>query len=111
MYCCLGPLKEGFKKGCRPFIGLDGCFLKGPFPGQLLCAVGIDANNGMITTRANLNREQLDFYTLTIQASDSGAVQGRKHSQTTVAIRVLDDNDNYNDNLTKTITENKNLLK
>lgn len=47
MYCALGPLKEGFKKGCRPFIGVDGCFLKGPFPGQLLSAVGIDANNGM----------------------------------------------------------------
>ena len=46
MYCCLGPLKAGVKK-CRPFIGLDGCFLKGPFPGQLLSAVGIDANNGM----------------------------------------------------------------
>jgi len=47
LYCCLGPLKDGFKKGCRPFIGVDGCFLKGPFPGQLLSAVGIDANNGM----------------------------------------------------------------
>lgn len=46
MYMCLGPLKEGMKT-CRPFIGVDGCFLKGPFPGQLLTAVGVDANNGM----------------------------------------------------------------
>lgn len=29
MYCCLGPLKEGFKKDCRPFIGVDGSFFPG----------------------------------------------------------------------------------
>ncbi|CAL2272722.1 unnamed protein product [Prunus armeniaca] len=28
-------------------IGLDGCHIKDPHPGQLLCAVGVDANNGM----------------------------------------------------------------
>ncbi|XP_027184246.1 uncharacterized protein LOC113782560 [Coffea eugenioides] len=27
----LGALKKGFLAGCRPIIGLDGCFLKGPF--------------------------------------------------------------------------------
>ena len=26
---------------------MDGCFLKGPFPGQLFNAVGIDANNSI----------------------------------------------------------------
>ena len=31
--------------GCRPFIGLDGYFLKGYFGGQLLSAVGLDRNN------------------------------------------------------------------
>ena len=46
-YCCLGPLKEGFLNACRPFIGVDGCFLKGPHGGQLLAVVGIDANNRM----------------------------------------------------------------
>ena len=34
-------------EGCRHFIGIDGCFLKGPYPGQLLTAVGIDGNNGI----------------------------------------------------------------
>ncbi|XP_020972540.1 uncharacterized protein LOC110269195 [Arachis ipaensis] len=34
-----------FKAGCRPFIVLDGTFLKGYFGGQLLTAVGQDANN------------------------------------------------------------------
>ena len=44
-YCCLGPLKEGFLTCCRPYIGMDGCFLKGPYTGQLLSTVGIDGNN------------------------------------------------------------------
>ncbi|GKV00257.1 hypothetical protein SLEP1_g12979 [Rubroshorea leprosula] len=47
MYVCLGPIKQGFKAGCRPFICLDGCFLKGMFGGQLLCAVAIDPNDCM----------------------------------------------------------------
>ena len=28
-------------------LGFDGAFMKGPFPGQLLTAVGIDPNNGI----------------------------------------------------------------
>ncbi|XP_059639507.1 uncharacterized protein LOC132281859 [Cornus florida] len=36
---------SGFKAGCRPFVGLDGCFLKGPYRGQLLSAVGRDPND------------------------------------------------------------------
>ena len=47
LYCCLAPLKKGFIDACRPIIGLDGGFLKGPYPRQLFSAVGIDANNGM----------------------------------------------------------------
>lgn len=43
LYVCLDPLKQGFK---RPLICLDGCFLKGIYGGQLLVAIGIDANNG-----------------------------------------------------------------
>ncbi|XP_059629954.1 uncharacterized protein LOC132272902 [Cornus florida] len=29
-----------------PFIGIDGCFLKGPFRGMLMSAVRLDGNNG-----------------------------------------------------------------
>ncbi|XP_071738981.1 uncharacterized protein [Rutidosis leptorrhynchoides] len=47
IYICLGPLKEGFRACMRQLIGLDGAFMKGPFPGQLLTAVGIDPNNGI----------------------------------------------------------------
>ena len=47
IYVCLGPCKEGFRAGMRDILGLDGAFMKGPFPGQLLTAVGIDPNNGI----------------------------------------------------------------
>ena len=36
----------GFKRGCRPFIGVDVCFLKGSYEGVLLIAFGLDGNNG-----------------------------------------------------------------
>ena len=47
IYVCLGPLKEGFRAAGRDLIGLDGAFMKGQYPGQLLTAVGVDANNGI----------------------------------------------------------------
>jgi hypothetical protein len=37
--------KKGFLASCRPFIGVDGCHLKTKFGGQLLIAVGRDAND------------------------------------------------------------------
>ncbi|KAK1411976.1 hypothetical protein QVD17_32873 [Tagetes erecta] len=47
IYVCLGPLKQGFKAIGRDLLGLDGTFMKGPYPGQILSAVGIDGNNGI----------------------------------------------------------------
>ncbi|CAN6556697.1 hypothetical protein C1H46_002551 [Malus baccata] len=47
LYVCFAALKKGFLEGCRPVVVLDGCHIKGPHPGQLLAAIGIDANNGM----------------------------------------------------------------
>jgi hypothetical protein len=47
IYVCLGSLKQGFKAIGRDLLGLDGAFLKGPFPGQILTAVGLDPNNGI----------------------------------------------------------------
>ena len=38
---------KGFLSGCRPIVGLDACFLKGPFGGQLMHAVARDGNNQM----------------------------------------------------------------
>ncbi|CAH9088360.1 unnamed protein product, partial [Cuscuta europaea] len=47
IYCCFGAMKRGFLDGCRKIIGLDGCFLKGLLKGEILTAVGRDANNNM----------------------------------------------------------------
>jgi hypothetical protein len=47
MYICLDALKKGFLAGCRKVVGLDGCFFKGATNGELLCAIGRDANNQM----------------------------------------------------------------
>ena len=43
----MGPLKDGFRAGMREILGLDGAFMKGPYPGQLLTAVSVDPNNGI----------------------------------------------------------------
>nr|XP_017247273.1 PREDICTED: uncharacterized protein LOC108218707 [Daucus carota subsp. sativus] len=46
-YVCYDKLKKGWKAGCRPIIGLDGCFLKSVCGGQLLSVVGRDGNDNM----------------------------------------------------------------
>ncbi|GKA06173.1 heat stress transcription factor B-4-like protein [Tanacetum coccineum] len=47
IYVCLGALKLGFRACRRDLLGLDGAFMKGPFLGQVLVAVGLDSNNGI----------------------------------------------------------------
>ncbi|KAJ0938978.1 putative transposase, mutator type, MULE transposase domain-containing protein [Helianthus annuus] len=47
IYICYGAFKKGFKIIGRDILGLDGCFMKGPYPGQILTAVGVDGNNGI----------------------------------------------------------------
>ncbi|CAN1153666.1 hypothetical protein LINPERPRIM_LOCUS14845 [Linum perenne] len=47
MYICFDSLKKGFLVGCRFFISVDGCFLKGLCKGELLTAVARDANDQM----------------------------------------------------------------
>nr|KAJ0225928.1 hypothetical protein LSAT_V11C100000470 [Lactuca sativa] len=47
MYVCLGGMKKGFRAFLRDFLGFDGAFMKGPFLGQILAAVGVDSNNGI----------------------------------------------------------------
>jgi hypothetical protein len=34
-------MKIGFVKGCRPWFGIDGCHLNGPYGGVLLSVVAI----------------------------------------------------------------------
>lgn len=46
-YTCFEAQKTGWKSACRRIIHFDGTFLKGRMKGQLLTAVGRDANNSM----------------------------------------------------------------
>ncbi|GJT70422.1 chloramphenicol acetyltransferase-like domain-containing protein [Tanacetum coccineum] len=46
-YVCFKGVKDGWLTGCRKVIGLDGCFLKHTCRGELLVAMGRDANNQM----------------------------------------------------------------
>ena len=46
-YTCLKACKDSFVP-CRPIIGLDGCFLKGRYGGELLTTVGRDGNDQML---------------------------------------------------------------
>ncbi|XP_027099094.2 uncharacterized protein [Coffea arabica] len=48
LYYYLYACKKGFLDGCRPIIGLDGCFLKTAFGGQLLSVLGRDGNDNMV---------------------------------------------------------------
>ena len=45
IYICFHGMKQGWRGGCRRIINLDGCFLKSYCQGELLCAIGRDANN------------------------------------------------------------------
>ncbi|GJW76436.1 retrovirus-related pol polyprotein from transposon TNT 1-94 [Tanacetum coccineum] len=47
IYVCLGPLKDGFRASRRQLLGLDGALMKGNYPGQMIIAVSMDANNGL----------------------------------------------------------------
>lgn len=79
IYFCFEALRKGFMAGCRPFISLDGCFLKGPFGGQLLVAVGRDGNNQMFPIAwAVMEVESTESWTwfLELLASDLGTNEG-----------------------------------
>ncbi|GKD03639.1 hypothetical protein Tco_1178613 [Tanacetum coccineum] len=47
IYVCLGALKDRFRASRRQLLGLDGAFMKEDYPGQLLIAMSVDANNGI----------------------------------------------------------------
>ena len=48
VFVCFEVVRNGFLEGCRPFIGLDGCHLKGPYGGCALTVVAIDGNRGVL---------------------------------------------------------------
>ncbi|XP_010496057.1 PREDICTED: uncharacterized protein LOC104773177 [Camelina sativa] len=46
-YVCFDVFRKLWPMWCRPIFGIEGCFIKSTFKGQLLAAVGRDANNGL----------------------------------------------------------------
>ena len=48
IYICYEACRVAFYSGWRPFIGFDGCHLKGSFHGILLAVIGMDANMQMV---------------------------------------------------------------
>ncbi|XP_073119930.1 uncharacterized protein [Henckelia pumila] len=79
MYVCFSACKEGFKKACRPVIGVDGCFIKSKNGGQLLAAVGLDPNNNIFPIcYAMVERETKDswMWFLQLLATDIGIGDG-----------------------------------
>ncbi|XP_030969820.1 uncharacterized protein LOC115990099 [Quercus lobata] len=56
--------RVGFLDGCRPFVGLDGCHLKGKFGGQLLSATAKDGNDNIfLVAMAVVEQENKDSWT------------------------------------------------
>ena len=79
LYICFDSLAHGFLVGCRPVIGLDGCFLKTEIKGQLLSAVGRDGNNQMFPIAwAVVEGENQDSWTwfLKMMMQDLGIFDG-----------------------------------
>ncbi|XP_031260044.1 uncharacterized protein LOC116118214 [Pistacia vera] len=66
--CFLGfaAQKNEFIEGCRQFIGVDGCHLKGPYGGVLLSAVSMDANSGIFPVAITIceieNKESWKYF-------------------------------------------------
>ena len=64
MYIRYNAQKVGFLGGCRPFIGLDGCHLKGRFGGQLLSVTAKNGNDNIFpVAMAVVEQENKDSWT------------------------------------------------
>lgn len=67
-YVCFAALRQTWIKHCRPIFGIDGCFLKSTTKGQLLAAVGRDANNQIFPIAwAVVNVEETESWVWFIQ--------------------------------------------
>ncbi|KAL7177397.1 hypothetical protein ACSBR2_030704 [Camellia fascicularis] len=74
-------MKIGFVNGCRRFIGVDGCHLKGPYGGVLISAVGLDGNNGLFPLEVGVVececKESLTFFLQHLRTILSDALHTR----------------------------------
>ncbi|XP_017635007.1 uncharacterized protein LOC108477073 [Gossypium arboreum] len=92
-YVCFDALKRGWKAGCRPLIGLDGCFLKGLFKSEFLTAVGRDANNQMFPIAwAVIEVECTDSWGwfLSLLSTDLGLEDGYGYTIISLEIAISD---------------------
>ncbi|XP_034229470.1 uncharacterized protein LOC117638454 [Prunus dulcis] len=79
IYVRLAACKKGFLARCRPVIGVDACHLKGPYPGQILTAVGVDGNNGLFPIAyvvAEIENKDLWIWFLSLLIEDLGITNG-----------------------------------
>lgn len=80
IYVCLCTQRDGFKASCKCFIGLDGCFLKCIYKGQLLIVVGFDDNSNIyLIACAFVGIEKLDSWSWLLDIlirKDLGEVDG-----------------------------------
>jgi hypothetical protein len=47
LFFCVNAARQGFLEGCRPFLGLDNCFIKLTKRAQILVATSRDGNNNI----------------------------------------------------------------
>ncbi|XP_023738192.1 uncharacterized protein LOC111886191 [Lactuca sativa] len=67
-YVFLKAFKDGWNRGCKRVIGLDGCYLKGQIKGELLTAIGRDADNHVYPIAwAVIDVEKKDHWTWFIE--------------------------------------------
>ena len=52
---------DGFLRGCRPVIGVDGTHLNGPYEDILLTTIGLDAENHSYPTQFYPNKSNFFF--------------------------------------------------
>ena len=73
MYIRYNAQKVGFLGGCRPIIGLDGCYLKGRFEGQILAVTARDANDNIfLVAFAVVEQENKDSWVWFLQQFSDG---------------------------------------
>jgi hypothetical protein len=76
---------QGFLTGCRPFFGLDGCFVKLANGAQVLAASARDGNNNMFPLAFGVvNKEDKENWTWFLQTLESAIGQGEQHGGWTI---------------------------
>ncbi|KAI5343965.1 hypothetical protein L3X38_011841 [Prunus dulcis] len=78
-YVCLAACKNRLLEGCRPVIGVDACHLKGPYPGKILTAVGVEGNNGLFQIAyavAEIKNKDSWIWFLSLLIEDLGITNG-----------------------------------